>query len=177
MKRIFVSAGHSDQSPGAVRNGVTEEQTMQQLRNAVTDKLRARGASVLNDGDYGQNLPLSTAIRLAKTCHGPRCELHLNAVENELARGVETFALPENKTLAQELSAAIADVLDAPLRGDKGYKEQGESQHNKLGFVAAGGVLVEVCFLSNKNEFNTYVQRQDLVAEAIAAVLLKYAAE
>ena len=60
MKQILISAGHSNQDPGATANGVTEAGLALELRDLLADKLRAIGCDVAEDGADGQNLPLSS---------------------------------------------------------------------------------------------------------------------
>ena len=79
-----------------------------------------------------------------------------------LACGVETIALPKDKALAQNISSAIACTLGTKLRGDT---------RGKLGFVSNGGLIIEVCFITNKAEMDSYQDRKWLVASAIARVL------
>lgn len=170
MKKIAICAGHSFGKPGAARGELREEVLMTELRDIVADKLRAKGFEVLTDGDRKQNLSLTEAIKLVRRVD-VAVELHTNAVASNLARGVETFALPGHRRLAQRLSAAVAAVLGTVVRGEAGYKPQSESQHGTLGFVSNGGLLLEVFFLSNPVEVAAYQAKKWLVAQAIADVL------
>ena len=172
MKTIVITAGHSNVDPGAVANGLKEALLAVELRDIVALKLREKGYEAITDGQRGDNKPLSDAIKLI-----PRgdvaVELHFNAATATTAAGVETIALPKHKALAQRLSKGIADVLGSKLRGDVGYIDQSKSARGRLGYVSAGGLIVEVAFISNKSEMNTYQSKKWLVASAIVEALIK----
>lgn len=166
---VLISAGHSDSDPGAVANGQTEAKLALQLRDAVAAYLRQYGLKVYEDGKDGQNLPLAEAIKLAKGRLA--IELHFNSVANPDASGVECIALPAMRYHAQRLSAAVAGVLKNKLRGDHGYIDQSKSARGRLGFVQAGGLILEVCFLSNKQETAYFMASSAKVAQELAKTI------
>lgn len=170
--RITVTAGHGSSDPGAVAHGGNEADLMTDLRDIVAHKLREMGHDVKTDGARLQNLPLSHAITLID---GSDCaiELHCNASTNASATGVEVVSLPKDKPKAQRIASAIALTLDMKLRGDKGYIDQNQTARGRLGFVRAGGMVVEVFFISNKSDLETYQARKWLVASAIANEIVK----
>jgi N-acetylmuramoyl-L-alanine amidase len=165
--KITVTAGHGGGDPGAVSGQYNERDLMAQLRDIVAAKLRAAGHDVKTDGGKLQNLPLAHALTLAR---GADCaiELHMNASTSPKARGVEVVSLRRDKLRAQIIARNIAKVLDAPLRGDGGWIDQAQTARGRLGFVNAGGLVVEVCFISNPDELARYLDRHWLVATAIA---------
>ncbi|MDF0605301.1 N-acetylmuramoyl-L-alanine amidase [Neisseriaceae bacterium TC5R-5] len=168
--RIFISAGHSNDDPGAVANGQTEAAIVADFRNMVAFYLREVGHEVVTDGVGTVNQTLSQALK-----HIPGSDLavefHCNAAGSQTAKGVESISLPPLKGLSQRLSAAIASVLGSPLRGDKGWIDQKQSARGSLAFVNAGGVIVELFFLSNPQELAVYQAKKWLVAKAVAAVM------
>lgn len=168
--KFTITAGHSNTDPGACANGYKEADLAVWLRDIVASKLRQLGHTVLEDGVDGQNQPLTTAISLIPKAD-KAIEIHFNAAASALACGVETIALPKDKKLAQSLSVAIADVLGTKLRGEGGYIDQSKSARGKLGFVSKGGLIIEVCFITNKAEMDSYQDRKWLVASAITRVL------
>lgn len=165
--KITVTAGHGGSDPGAVSGSHNERDLMVQLRDIVATKLRVAGHDVKTDGGKLQNLPLVHALTLVP---GADCaiELHMNAAASPKARGVEVVSLRRDKLRAQKIAQAIAKVMDAPLRGDGGWIDQEQTARGRLGFVRAGGLVVEVCFISNHDELYRYLERYWLVATAIA---------
>lgn len=164
--RLAVTAGHGGGDTGAVRGQCREADLMVDLRDRVAERLRELGHEVLEDGADGQNLPLVSAIALARGAD-MAVELHTNAVENPAASGVEVVALPQRKADAQRVAQAIAEVLGLRARGAGGWVDQSVSPRGRLGFVGAGGMVVEVFFLSNPLDLARYLERTHDVAEAI----------
>ena len=171
MTTFVVTAGHSNTDPGAVANGHKESEIACDMRNMIVSKLRALGHNVFTDGDGKENQPLSKAIKLVS--NGMAIEIHCNAAGNPSATGVECISLPRHKELCQRLSNAIAATTKDNVRGDNGWIDQSKSARGKLGFVEAGGVIVELFFLSNKGDLEQYEKVNWQVAAAIVGELVK----
>lgn len=169
-KTLAVTAGHSDSDPGAVANGRKEAEIAREMRNLVVANLRERGRKVITDGKDHENMPLTVAITLAKQAH-VAVEFHCNAAASQQANGVETISLPKNKALAQRISQAVARILGARLRGDAGWIDQSKTARGRLGFVNAGGLVVELFFLTNPTELAAWDANKRSVAAAVADVL------
>ncbi|MCL4695463.1 MAG: N-acetylmuramoyl-L-alanine amidase [Burkholderiaceae bacterium] len=167
MRTITVTAGHGEGDPGATYAGYTEAELMADLRDRVAAHLRDMGHEVRQDGIGRVNRALTYAMHLIA---GSACaiELHTNAAANPAASGVEVIALPAQRAQAQRLARAIAGVLRLPLRGMGGWIDQSMSARGRLGFVARGGMVAEVFFLSNPEDLLSYSRRRDEVALAIA---------
>lgn len=168
--KYTITAGHGGKDPGAVYQGVKEADLMAELRDIVAAKLLNAGHEVKTDGSRRVNLPLVDAIRLVPGS-AAALELHTNAFTNPNAQGVECVALPRDRLMAQRIAQAIADVLETGVRGDKGWIDQNQSARGRLGFVRAGGIVVETFFLSNPAELAKYQARKWVVASAIVKAL------
>lgn len=164
---ITVTAGHGGSDPGAVRDGIAERDLMTELRDIVAAKLRANFHEVRTDGARWQNLPLVHALTLVPGSD-VAIELHTNASDNPKARGVEVVSMPAQRELARTIARRIAHVLETPVRGAGGWIDQTQTARGRLGFVRAGGLVVEVFFLSNQEELAKYQARKWVVATAIA---------
>lgn len=168
--KFVITAGHSNTDPGAVQNGHREADLMTEFRNLVAGKLRGMGHSVETDGEGAVNLPLAKAIELIKPGI-VAVEFHTNSFTNPSATGVETISLPKDKPLAQRLSAAIGETMSMSLRGESGWIDQSKSARGRLGFINAGGLIVETFFLSNPVDLEKWQTRKSLVATAVALAL------
>ena len=168
-----ITAGHSNTDPGAVNGKIKEADLVTNFRNAVTHYLREAGLQVRTDGAGTKNDPLSSAIKLIKGS-SVAVEFHMNAATSKQANGVETIALPKDKKLAQDLSAAVANALGSRLRGDNGWIDQSKSARGSLGFINAGGLIVELGFISNEAELAAFQARYWIAAKAVANILIKY---
>lgn len=170
-KSIFVSAGHGGSDPGAVANGRKEADIAVEFRNMVAFYLQREGFKVGMDGKDTENLPLKYAAASAKG-YGIAVEFHCNAAASESARGVETLSGPKDMELGERIALAIAFALDIYNRG---AKPEGAGQHSRLAFVKAGGIIVELLFITNRHDLAAYDARKWIAAKAVADVLAKAA--
>ncbi len=168
-----ITAGHSNTDPGAVNGKIKEADLVVNFRNAVTHYLREAGLQVKTDGTGTKNDPLSAAVKLIQGS-SVAVEFHMNAATSKQANGIETIALPKDKKLAQDLSKAVADALGSRLRGDNGWIDQSKSARGRLAYVNAGGLIVELGFISNEDELARFNARYWLAAKAVAKVLIDY---
>lgn len=167
---ITLTAGHSDTDPGACWSKYREADLMEDLRNRVAEQLRLRGHEVRTDGTGAYNLPLREAIALIEGS-ALAVELHVNAAENQKATGVEVVALPADRYRAQHIASAIGAALGLRLRGEKGWIDQSATHRGKLGFVSAGGVIVECFFLSNPDDLAAYQAKTEALAYTLAQAI------
>ena len=170
MSVIVLTAGHSSTDPGACAGGHTEAGLMLELRDVTAEMLRDLGHIVIEDGGDGENLPLRHAISLIGQ-GAIALELHTNASDNPTARGVEAISLPDQRRLSQRLAQRVADVLGTRVRGAGGWIDQSQSARGRLGYVNAGGVILETFFISNPTERDFYLADPMAVAQAIAGVI------
>lgn len=171
-KTILVSAGHSTvppKDPGATGNGYVEAEVALMMRDKVANILAAQNYTVLTDGTVNVNQPLNEAVKLARQAN-IAIEFHLNAASPQ-ATGVEILAKPNNKRLAMEIGKAINKATGLKMRGEFGFKPDNSGQHHRLAFCEAGGLIVELAFISNPNDMKALMTNFDAVAEGIATVL------
>lgn len=185
MRSIFVSAGHSDTDPGAVTTQLVgcdalgrdirltrrEADIAVEFRNMVAFYLQRAGVPHELDGHGTQNLPLREAAARARR-HPIGVEFHCNASDNPKATGVETLSAAKDSALGARICDAIAGALGIRNRG---AKPENAGQHHRLAFVQAGGIIVELFFLSNPADLASYDARRWLAARAVAEVLIEAA--
>nr|DAE86731.1 MAG TPA: Cell wall hydrolase autolysin [Caudoviricetes sp.] len=170
LTRIVITAGHSNTDPGAVADGYKEADYAADMRNYVAYYLRNWGFDVVTDGEGRVNAPLAQAVRLIPGSD-LAVEFHLNTSTNKTAKGIEVLARDNKRQIAQNIARAIQSVTDSVLRGDDGWKPEDSGQHKRLAFVSAGGLIVELGFISNFTEMKTLVDKRWLVAKAIAEAI------
>ena len=170
---VTITAGHSNSDPGAVNGKYKEADLVVNFRNAVTHYLREAGLQVKTDGTGTKNDPLSAAVKLIQGS-SVAVEFHMNAAASKQANGIETIALPRDKKLAQDLSAAVASALGSRLRGDNGWIDQSKSARGRLGFINAGGLIVELGFISNDAELAAFNSKYWPAAKAVAQVIIEH---
>ena len=185
MRKIYISAGHSNKigrDRGASGNGFIEGELTAEFRKLLVKELNLLGTKPITDADdtifsqtinYFRNLVDSKAIVL---------DIHWNSATPQ-AKGTETLIPGKPSSfeteLAEELSKTVGETLDIPLRGKSGVKTELESHHKKLAWMSLTGenVLMEVCFISNKNEMQSYQNKKEELAKNIAKVLFNFANE
>ena len=180
-KIITVTSGHSNTGKtdsGAVTTVggklIKEADLAVKLRNAILHYLQQDKSITTRCDGYGAvNLELKEAIKLIEGSD-VAVEVHFNSSNNKTANGVECIALPKDKTLAQNLSKAVAKVTGSRLRGIDGFITQEDSLRGKLGYINAGGLILEVSFLSNATELKAFEEKYWLIGKAVAEVLIDY---
>ena len=179
MKSIFLSAGHSDSDPGATATVKIDGKTVVlreadyavEMRNMVAFYLQRVGLDVELDGHGTLNMPLREAVKQARK-HPIAVEFHCNASSNSSASGCEVLSAAEDARLAATLSSALAAGLGIRNRG---AKPENAGQHHRLAFVQAGGLIVEMFFISNAGDRAAWQERRWLAARYVARELARVA--
>jgi len=172
--KILVSAGHSTGeggAPGASSNGYTEANETLRVRDAVAAILKDKDLTVITDGEEGVSESLRSAIALAREAD-VAVEFHFNSSSSNRATGIEVLARANNRTLPRNLAKAIEQATRLTLRGgDGGYKPDNSGQHASLGFCRAGGLVVEICFISNPSDMSAYEANFSTLSTKLADVV------
>ena len=174
-KTVTITAGHGGGDPGAVNGNITEAYIATDMRNMLKLYLERAGLKVRTDGDGNDNQSLRQAVRLIAGSD-LAIEIHCNAASSSQAGGVEALAQTKDKAICQKLCSAISDVMSIPVRGAAGggWKDQSSGQHTRLAYVSGGGIILELFFISNPRELNTYLSKKWLVAREIAEVIAEH---
>ena len=166
-KSIFVSAGHGGTDPGAVAFGRREADIGTEFRNIVAFYLARMSLPHAMDGDGALNLPLTRAVQNARG-HAIAVEFHCNAADAATATGVETLSAQADMRVGGLICEAISKALQIKSRG---AKPENAGQHHRLAFVQAGGIIVELFFITNRSDLAAYDARKWLAGRAVAEVL------
>ena len=168
LHSVFLSAGHSNVDPGACAFGRREADITVEFRNMVAFYLQREGIPHQLDGQGTDNYPLPRAAQLAREAD-IAVEFHCNASSGQ-AGGCEALSDTGDSALAGELCKAVADALRISNRG---AKPENSGQHSRLAFVRAGGIILELFFITNVGDLQAYDARKWLAAAAVADVLAK----
>jgi len=175
----FISAGHNSKGikvdPGAVANGFTEADLALGFKTLVIKELLKRNVKVITDKDDER---LGTYLDRIKTGSGSVVlEFHFDAATSSSATG--TTALIGNdadrldKAFAKELVETTAEVLAIKNRGVLSEKQ---SHRGSLGLMREQGIvaLLEICFITNDKDLNSYFLNKNELAVKIADIVKKY---
>lgn len=173
---VFPSAGHHDNDPGAVYNGVKEADLTKEFRNLVSDCLAAKGHPHIMDKDSETNAKYQSRIKPGSG--SVLLDIHFNASSNINATGTEMIvsnkASKESVAMATELAKGTAAILGITNRG---VKTEAQTARGKIGILNIGAgiaVLAELCFLSNPSDMANYENCKHDLAAFFTEVLIKY---
>lgn len=166
---MFISAGHSERDPGAVAGVRKEADIAEETRNIVSKYLSDHKFPHEVDGKGAANPELRDAVKRMRL-HKVGLEFHCNAAASPTATGVEVLCAPKDNILAGRLCKGIADVLGIRNRG---VKAENSGQHHRLAFIQAGGMIVELFFISNPSDLKAYDEKKWLMGKEIARILVE----
>ena len=133
--------------------------------------MKAHGYGVIDTTSDGKNklAVLQEQVAKANKINAGSKQLdlsfHLNAGGGT---GVEVFYYSDNaKSVASDISAALAGALGIKNRGAKQNKELYFLRHTK-----ATAILVEVCFIDNASDVRALVNKRTAAMTAVAEVLI-----
>lgn len=163
---MFISAGHSNQDPGAVGFGRREADIAVEFRNIVSFYLQRAKIQHELDGHGTENLPLREVVKRSRK-HKVSVEFHCNAGP-PTATGVEILCAPKDNVVAAKICEALSRTFAIRNRG---VKPENAGQHARLAFVQAGGMIVELFFISNKKDLAAYDALKWLAGREVADIL------
>lgn len=183
MRNIYLGAGHSNvvgKDRGAMGNGYVEGELAIEFRDLIKHELEQMGIKAITDDN--KNV-LSESIRYFKNLTKKDdivIDIHWNAATPQ-ATGTETL-IPSDYSnfellLAADISKTISTILQIPARGTtekkQGVKTEADSHHGRLGWMRLTGenILLEVCFITNKKDMDSYQNKKAFLANKIAKIL------
>ncbi|MDB9456483.1 N-acetylmuramoyl-L-alanine amidase [Dolichospermum circinale CS-534/05] len=183
MGRIFISAGHFTGESGAISVlGTKEADEMIQTRDALIQELESRGLK--KDQDFFSvpdtiNLKRTIAWINDRSRSGDiAVELHGNSANAPAARGAESYYTNGNNQRKADAEKLLNALLAAvPGLINRGAKPDNASQHSRLAFcrdVDIPSVLIELCFLSSRDDMNLLTNQRDKFAKGLADGLLEW---
>jgi len=175
--RLYLSAGHNNQTKGAVYAGTTEARQTREVRDEVEDYLNSGWTTgdivtIFQDDD---NFSLQETIENINALDVDLAiDIHFNASTNPRARGVEGYAYSTNAKMGN-LTREIVDKISEYT----GMKNRGLKYNDKLAFLKktkCNAILLECGFLSNKDNAKLILDpvQDDLISKAIADTIISY---
>lgn len=183
-QRVFVIAGHNQNSPGALGyDGIYEHERNVDLQRHVTGDLSSvtclQGTSmeILNDDDDKSNAAVRSWIDINRTPMSRGCDIHFNN-NNPAATGTEIVISPhtsiENRRRAIWMANNLSRAMEIPLRRRdprRDYIFPHETFVGRLPIIedtAIPMILIEVCFL-NDRDLPKFIRVKPKVAHIIRA--------
>lgn len=176
QKTVIIDPGHGGTDPGAIGiNGVLEKEV---VLNVAKEILKLNSSLFENEYDIYLTRYIDTLIslkersRLAKTLNADVfVSLHCNYSDNSNARGVEVYV--SNRKAKYSIEATwLAYNIQANLNRKLGFESKGVKFANfqvlRETIKYMPSVLVELGFLSNKDERDYYQNPESIKAMALA---------
>lgn len=172
MVRIFISAGHDIDDPGAIAGGTTEYAEMTKMRDAVVKELRSRSLDVLWIPD---TLDLKQTIYWIND-HSSRgdvaLEIHADAFDNTNVQGASIYYIESNEQRKADAELVLQCLLKSvPRLPSRGAKPDTATGVGSLGFcrqVDIPSMLMELGFLTNPNDRSLLQNKRQDFARGIA---------
>lgn len=151
--RIVVDAGHGGVDPGAVGNGLSEEDLNLDVALRVAELLEAYGFDALLTRDEDEDISLQDRCDMANEADADAfvC-IHFDASDKSTANGATVFCYTEASPKAEALADAVHESMYALFAN--GMRDRGIQTANfkVLRSTAMPAILIEGGFVSNPNE-------------------------
>lgn len=171
---VFPSAGHHNNDPGAVYNGIKEADKTKELRNLVSKYLGAH--KHIMDYDYETNRQHQSRIKPGSG--SVLADHHFDASTNTTVSGVGVFvannANANSLAMGKEVVEGLSKIMGIPNRGVKTEAQSGRGRLGILHLGAGIAILVEVCFISNPCDMAKYEANKEKVAKFLADTYKKW---
>lgn len=173
QRKVFIVAGHGGTDIGAVGNGYVESQLTIEFRNLIIAELGKLGIKAETDSDKNA---LAASLKWLKGLVSPNSiaiDIHWNASSNDVAKGSEVIIPELSSSFERAIARKLLDVfVDAGFR-DRGVKSELLTERKRLGWMrpSCENILIEVCFITNKQDMVVYQANKKLLAKRLALVI------
>lgn len=173
MAKVFLDAGHGGKDPGALGNNLKEKDINLAVTKEVNRILERHGVTVGTTRTSDTFMELSDRSKKANDFKSDiLVSIHCNAFEDPSVQGVEVYHYP-GSTKGKKLAQCIHDeVIKAKLyTKDRGVKS---ANFHMLRVPTMPCALIEMAFITNKQDAELLKNKQKEFALAIAKGILNY---
>jgi len=174
MSKLNLIAGHSKNKAGAVVL-INEATETIYLRDCIYAKLK-RKDNVYLDGDFDSLNMVVNKINARSTKEDYTLSIHFNAFNGE-ANGSEIYVYhgcnSKTRSIATDILKSTCESLGTHNRGVFNENHGAHSRLAILNDTITNSMLLEVCFVDNKNDVNNYKKNLDKLVDGIAVILNK----
>ena len=173
MPKVFLDAGHGGKDPGAVGNGMQEKNITLPVTLEVGKILERHGITVGYSRKTDVYVSLEDRANKANNFGADIfVSIHCNAFEKNSAHGVETYSHIGSTKGAKLAKAIHNEIIKAKLyTRNRGTKT---ANFYVLRKTIAPAVLIELAFITNKDDAKLLKTKQREFALAIAKGILSY---
>lgn len=166
---IFIDAGHGGTDSGAIGINIIEKDYTLLIANKVINKLSSYNCNVGYTRNNDKYVSLSDrCIKSNNFNSDVFVSIHCNHVADPSANGFESFSYQGNTELQKIIHNEVISVLSIKDR------EMKKANFYVLKNTKAKAVLLELAFISNKNDSKVLNNNVDKIANAIVNGIVKY---
>lgn len=179
-KVVCIDPGHGGKDPGAVRNGLQEKDITLAIALKLGNILEKHKIKVVYTRTTDKYLSLTERANISNRANADALvSIHTNSAANSSARGLEIWT-SRGQTQGDMLATCIGEQLmedfkGVPFRAD--YSDGDLDKEENFTVIAkakAPACLIELGFISNKEDNKLQTGNQDEFALAIAKGVLKF---
>lgn len=173
MVRVFIDARHGGKDPGAIGNGMREKDITLLVAKKLGAILERHNVNVSYSRIMDKYVSLNERARMANNIKADIfVSIHTNSYKYQSVQGLETFSYP-GSSKGRKLAKYIQDsIIETKLyTKDRGIKTANFAVLRQSKMPAT---LVELGFITNKQDSQLLRTRQNNFSEAIAKGILKY---
>jgi len=168
IHKLWVSSGHGGKDSGAVVGDITEAKIAYSVASKLVQFCVKGKKKVKFVGKNAATADTIGKMRVEKfSLDDLLIDIHANAANIKSANGVEAWISAENmRPMAENIVRYISEKLEMRNRG---VKKDSDNRHGSLGILRTGcpAVLIELGFLTNDEDREKMLTRQNEFAEAI----------
>ena len=188
-RTIYLVAGHHNNDTGAtyIINGeqIIERDLTISLRDSLKNEAEKRNLIIEIDDDKDTLSQVVNKINNQIQSNDIVFDIHFNSFDEPSANGIEVFIKDSTNADTINLAKDVVDVLNKSLslnirksnnpKLPVGVKTQQESQYRNLRIfdINATVILIEVCFISNSNDYRIYKDNKTLLVKNLIDYLEK----
>lgn len=174
MYSVMNDPGHGGIDPGATGNGYKEKDLALKLALDVDKNLKRHPLESHMTRRDDRFIPLADRSKKANDLDvDALISYHLNVHSKIEVKGTETFHYPGSDgghILASKIQNEL--VSDGLVRSDRGVKSANFSVLRRTKMKSA---LVEVCFISNKDDMDFFISNYEKYVQAITKAIVEHA--
>ena len=175
LYKVVIDAGHGGSDVGATRDGIYEKNITLAIAKMLEDNLNDKGVKTEMTLDKDKTVSLQERCDISNKFEPDLfVSVHVNSSVNDAIYGVETHWWKANsKQYADTVHSSLAKNFTKWKTKDRGLFK---SQFYVINHTEAPAILVEIGFISNKNERELIItkKRQEEIAKAISEGIMNY---
>lgn len=173
---IYIIAGHNNNDPGAVANGLKEADLTKVVRDLIYTRVKELEPKIFvsKDDDRDSLSQVISKIKPKIQDSDILIDIHYNSASN-IATGVECLVSNNAGVKSIKIGAEICDIA-SKISGikNRGVKKESDSARGKLGILNMKGsaVIWEVGFINNPSDIKATNDNLHWICDEVAKILI-----